>query len=126
MKAIASEISEAAASGSAPKPFSLIFLKRLGVFFFALCDIEIFYWYSGSFQSFLDATQIMLITLLYWSALGLLLTALLGLSFSVGLAVLRKYLLRVGGLLGYIFLGLFASGALMLADSLIILHRGLR
>ncbi|HUW41291.1 MAG TPA: hypothetical protein VMV90_09785 [Rectinemataceae bacterium] len=109
----------------AGKPFSLILVKRASVFAAALCGIETLYWYVGSFQSFLDATQVMLMMFLRWSALGLLLTALLGLALSIAFALFRRYPLRVGGFVVYILLVLLASGALMLADSLIILHRGL-
>jgi hypothetical protein len=109
----------------AGKPFSLILTKRVSVFFFSLCGIEILYWYAGSFQSFLDATQAMLMILLRWSARGLLLSAILGLVFSAVLAIVRRYVLRIGGIAVYVLLILFASGALMLADSLIVLHGGL-
>ena len=118
---------DASADGAmtALKPFSLILVKRASLFFAALCGIETLYWYVGSFQSFLDATQAMLMAFLRWSALGLLLMAMLGIAFSVAFALLRRYPLRIGGLVVYILLILFASAALMLADSLIILHRGL-
>ena len=118
---------DASADGAAPagKPFSLILIKRASLFFAALCGIETLYWYVGSFQSFLDATQAMLMAFLRWSSLGLLLTAMLGIAFAVALALLRRYPLRIGGLLVYVLLILLASAALMLADSLLILHRGL-
>lgn len=112
-------------AGPAGKPFSLILIKRISIFFLSLCGIELLYWYAGSFQSFLDTTQAMLMALLRWSALGLLLTTLLGLGFSAGLALARRYILRIGGIVVYLLLLLFACGASMLADSLIVLHGGL-
>jgi len=107
------------------KPLALILVKRVAIFFFALCLVAILFWYTGSFQSFLDSTQAMLMSLLKYSALCLLLAAAAGLGLSVAFALLRRYPLGGWGFSAYILLCAFAAACLVLADALLILHAGL-
>ncbi|HTX73248.1 MAG TPA: hypothetical protein VMC79_10525 [Rectinemataceae bacterium] len=111
--------------GGAPKPIALIIIKRLSVFFLSIACIALFFWYAGSFQSFLDATLIMLVRILKFSALGMIGSGGLGIAVSVLYALLRRYSLRLGGLAAYAILLLFAAACLILADGLILLHSGM-
>jgi hypothetical protein len=110
--------------GISVKPFALILVKRLAVFLLLLFLIVVFYWAVGSFSSFLDETQLMLLVLLRWLSLGLAVISLLGMVLSLLFALFRRHSVSAAGLLGYAFLSALGVAGLVLAASLVALSRG--
>lgn len=109
----------------APKPLVLIVVKRLAIFLFALFLIALFYWAVGSFNSFLDETQLMLLGLLRWLSLGLSIVSALGLALSLLFTLFQSHALHIAGIAAYAFLSALGVAGLVLADGLVTLSRGL-
>jgi hypothetical protein len=108
------------------KPLSMILVKRVAIFMFVICSVSFIYWVIGSFGSFLDGTQSMLLGLVRLSSLGLVVFSCLGALLSVCYAAARRYRLRIMGLAGYLVVAALGASALFLAQSVIVLSRGLR
>mgnify|MGYP001231120576 CR=1 FL=1 len=109
----------------APKPLPLILVKRLSIFLLLLFLIALFYWAVGSFSSFLDETQLMLLGLLRWFSLGLAIVPMLGVALTVLFALFRRHAAKAWGVLGYAFLSVLGIAGLLLSDGLVALSRGL-
>jgi hypothetical protein len=107
------------------KPLAIILVKRSAILLLVLYLVAFFYWTVGSFRFFLAETQLMLLALVHWSALGLVLTSVYGIFATIGFAFARRYRLRLSGLLGYILLIALGTGGLAASDILALLHRGL-
>jgi hypothetical protein len=108
------------------KPLIMILVKRAAIFAFTICAVSIFYWIVGSASSFLDETQSMLLGVMRVSSLGIVATSVIGLLLGLVFALARRYRLRALGVAGYAFAGMLGVSALYLAQSVIILSRGLR
>lgn len=108
------------------KHLSLILVKRIALLFLATCLFSLFYLVVGSLSSFLDETQLLLLTALRWSAFGLLATATAGVLLTLALALWGMHEARAAGFLGYVLASFFSAGCLALVDALTILSRGLR
>jgi len=108
------------------KPLIMILVKRAAIFTFAICSISLIYWIFGSAGAFLDETQAMLLKIMRLSSLGIVAFSGMGLLLSLCYAASRRYRLRVFGILGYLLVSALGTGALYLAQSVIILSRGLR
>ena len=109
----------------ADKPLLMILVKRVTIFLFAICAIALFFWVVGSESSFLDDTQSMLLSIVRLSSLGAVVASGLGIMVAVGMAIGRRFGLRVFGLIGYAMAGAMGMAALVLAQSVSILSRGL-
>jgi hypothetical protein len=68
----------------------------------------------------------MLLAVMRLSSLGIVATSGIGLLFGLGFAIARRYRLRALGVAGYAFAAVLGASALYLAQSVIILSRGLR
>ena len=79
------------------KPLSMILVKRVAIFMFVICSVSFIYWVIGSFGSFLDGTQAMLLGLMRLSSLGIVVFSGLGAILSVCYAAARRYRLRIMG-----------------------------
>jgi hypothetical protein len=108
------------------KPLSMILVKRVAIFMFVICSVSFIYWVIGSFGSFLDGTQAMLLGLIRLSSLGIVVFSSLGALLSVCYAAARRYRLRVMGFLGYLAVTALGVSALFLSQSVILLSQGLR
>jgi hypothetical protein len=108
------------------KPLILILVKRAAIFMFVICVVSIFYWVVGSESAFLDETQSMLLGVMRLSSLGIVVSSGIGILLALGFAAARRYRLRGLGMLGYALAAALGTSALYLAQSVIILSRGLR
>jgi hypothetical protein len=108
------------------KPLCMILVKRVAIFMFVICSVSFIYWGIGSFGSFLDETQAMLLGLVRLSSLGIVVFSCLGALLSVCYAAARRYRLRIMGLLGYLVVAALGASALLLSQSVIALSQGLR
>ena len=110
---------------SPDKPLILILIKRAAIFLFVLCAISVFYWIVGSESSFLDSTQAMLLGIMRLSSMGVIVACGMGLLLSIALALVRRHRLKVLGLAGYVAAAAIAAAALVIAQSVTILSRGI-
>ena len=108
------------------KPIIMILVKRVAIFAFAICAVSLFYWIIGSLSSFLDETQSMLLAVIRISSLGIVAASCAGFILSFGFAAVRRYALNALGLAGYALAAILGFAALYLAQSVIILSKGLR
>lgn len=108
------------------KPLILILVKRAAIFMYTICAVSLIYWVIGSYGSFLDETQSMLLAAVRLSSLGIVAFSAIGLVLSLGYAAARRYRLRAMGLVGYLLVLASGTAALYLAQSVIALSRGLR
>jgi hypothetical protein len=108
------------------KPLILILVKRAAIFMFVICAVSLIYWVIGSYGSFLDETQAMLLKAVLLSSLGIVAFSAIGLALSLCYAAAKRYSLRIAGLLGYLLVLSMGAASLILAQSVIALSRGLR
>jgi hypothetical protein len=108
------------------KPLIMILVKRAAIFMVLICAVSIFYWAFGSVSSFLDETQSMLLGIMRLSSLGIVAASGFGILLALGFAAARRYRLRAAGLAGYALASALGAAALYLAQSVIILSRGIR
>ena len=101
-----------------------ILVNRTVIFFFLMCLLTLFLYLAGTFQEFIDSTQINLLKV--YSVLGILLTSTS--AFGVILDISRMigtkkagYLLRAGG---YLVLALFGVITVLIAIAIIAISRG--
>ena len=106
------------------KPIGLIVVKRISILFFLLFFLSLFYWAVGSFRSFLEETQIMLLDLLWYSSIALTAAAAVGVLASIAYLFLKRRASSLLGLLGYAVLIACGTVGLLLSDGLAILSRG--
>jgi hypothetical protein len=111
---------------SMQKPFLVLIVKRLTIFFLILVALALFYWCVGSFQRFLDETQYMLLGILRWSAIGLTSAAAGGFVASTVFALFRRFSFTFLGILGYFLASLIGIAGLLVSDLLRTLSRGLQ
>ena len=111
---------------SSGKPFLMILVKQATIFFFAICAISIFFWAVGSESAFLDETQSMLLNIVRASSLAVVVASGFGILLAIAMAIGRRFGLSILGLLGYAVAGAIGIGALALAQSVLMLSRGLR
>ncbi len=107
------------------KPLILIIIKRVSIFLFFVFFLSAFFWAVGSFRSFLEETQLMLLDLLERSSLGLSVVAGLGLLLSLGYLAARRRAATLAGILGYALLVAFGLAGLLLSEGLMSLSRGI-
>jgi hypothetical protein len=107
------------------KPLSMILVKRAVIFAFAICSISTMYWIIGSASSFLDETQVMLLSVMRLSALGIVAFSGIGILLAIGYAAARRYGLRTLGLSSYLLIGGLGGVALLVSQSVIALSHGL-
>ncbi|MGA2544939.1 MAG: hypothetical protein ABSF43_00170 [Rectinemataceae bacterium] len=110
----------------ADKPLVLILVKRTAILLLILCSVSLFYWIVGSESSFLDETQTMLLGIMRISSLGIVVASGIGALLSLGLAMARRFRLKIMGIVGYAFAAAFGAAALVLAQTVSILSHGLR
>ena len=108
------------------KPLIMILVKRSAILMFVVCAISIFYWIVGSVSSFLDDTQSMLISIIRLSSLGILASSGIGVVLALAFSLIRRYRLRLMGVVGYAFAAAAGAAALALAQSVSILNLGFR
>lgn len=113
-----------APGASAPAPYALRVLKRLAAFLLALALIALFFWAAGNFRLFLDDTQLMLLSVLRWSSLGLGALSLLGAAASLARPGEAASRLRSAG--GWLILFLSGTALALLSEVLIVFAAGLR
>jgi hypothetical protein len=112
------------ASGGAEAPYALRILKRLAAFLLALALIALFFWAAGNFRRFLDDTQLMLLSVLRWSSLGLGSLSLVG--AAAGLARPGRLASRLRSAAGWLLLALSGTALALLSEALIVFAAGLR
>jgi hypothetical protein len=108
------------------KPLIMILVKRAAILMFVICTVSIFYWVVGSWSSFLDETQSMLLDIMRLSSLGIVASSGIGILLAIGFAISRRYRIRLMGVAGYVLSVALGGSALYLAQSVIFLSRGLR
>jgi hypothetical protein len=104
----------------------MILVKRAVIFAFAICSISALYWIIGSESSFLDETQVMLLSVMRLSSLGIVSLSGIGIALSIFYAAARRYRIRVLGLGAYLLVASVGTVALYIAQSVIALSAGLR
>jgi len=109
----------------AHKPLALIIVKRVAIFLFVLFAISVFFWVVGSFGSFLDDTQLLIVGLIEKASLGLATVAGLGLVSSLVYLAARRRAATLAGILGYALLAACGAAGLVLAQALSALGRGI-
>lgn len=97
-------------------------LKRLAAFCLALALIALFFWAAGNFRRFLDDTQLMLLSVLRWSSLGLGALSLVGAASS--LAGGRRASGRLRAAAGWALLVLVGTALALLSEALIVFAAG--
>lgn len=107
------------------KPLPAILLKRAAIFFLLIDGISLFFWIVGSYTSFLDSTQAMLLEATRIASLFLLFDAIVGEAATFGYAIAERRSPRIAALLGYVACLLVGALGLLLADALLLLGRGL-
>jgi hypothetical protein len=107
------------------KPLALIIVKRSSIFLFVMFFLASFYWVVGSFRSFLEETQLMLLGLLRWASMGLSAVAALGMVLSLAYLAYRRRAGTLAALLGYAILVACGAAGLVLSHGLVALSRGL-
>jgi hypothetical protein len=108
------------------KPLILILVKRATIFMFVICSLSFIYWIIGSSSHFLDETQAMLLWTMRLSSLGIVASSGFGIAIALCYALSRRYRPRIMGLVGYLVVSALGLGSLYLAQSVIVLSRGLR
>jgi len=111
-------------SVAAEAPYALRVLKRLAAFLLALALIALFFWAAGNFRLFLDDTQLMLLSVLRWSSLGLGVLSLVGAAASLARQGMLAGRLRSAG--GWLLLVLSGTALALLSEALIVFAAGLR
>ena len=101
-----------------------ILVNRTVIFFFLMCLLALFLYLAGTFQEFIDTTQITLLKV--YSTLGIFLTAtsISGLIIGLGRMITTKkagYLLRASG---YLALALFGTVTVLIAIAIISISGG--
>jgi hypothetical protein len=110
---------------SQEKPLIMILVKRAAIFMFVICSVSTFYWVVGSESSFLDDTESLLVSIMRISALGILSASGIGILLAAGFALAGRYGFRVLGALGYAVAAALGGLALIVAQTVSILSRGL-
>ena len=111
--------------GIARKPLPLLIVKRASILLFILCFLAVFFWTVGSFRSFLEETQLMLLGLLRWASVGLVVSSVIGVILSLLYLLLRRHAATIAGFVGYLLLAAFGAFGLVLSDALVALSQGL-
>jgi len=104
--------------------FLPILVNRTVLFFFLMCLLALFLYLAGTFQGFIDSTQINLLKV--YSALGifLALTSVSGVIMDLGRMIQTGkvgYLLRAGG---YLLLVIFSAATVLAAVAIIAISGG--
>ena len=99
-------------------------VSRTVIFFFLMCLLALFLYLAGTFQEFIDSTQISLLKV--YSVLGIFLTAVsaFGVILGINRMIMTKkagYLLRAGG---YLALALFGAATVLAAIAIIAISGG--
>ena len=101
-----------------------ILVNRTVIFFFLVCLLTMFLYLAGTFQEFIDSTQISLLKT--YSILGIFLTATSAFGVILDISRLIKtkkagFFLRAGG---YLFLMLFGTVTVLAAIAIITISGG--
>jgi hypothetical protein len=108
------------------KPFLLILAKRSVIFLAVICLVSLYYWGVGARSEFLDETESLLLSIAKVSSLGLVSASGIGVALSLVFALAGRRSLRVLGLLGYLAAMALGGAALVFAEALAELARGIR
>jgi hypothetical protein len=109
----------------AKKPLPILIVKRASILLFILCFLAAFFWTVGSFRSFLEETQLMLLGLLRWASLCLVVASGIGIALSLLYLLLKRHAAAPQGFIGYVLLVAFGVLGLVLSDALVALSQGL-
>ena len=101
-----------------------ILVNRATIFFLLMCLLALFLYLAGTFQEFIDSTQITLLKV--YSVFGIFLTAssVSGVVISLGRMIMTKkvdYLLRAGG---YLVSAIFGAATVLAAIAIIAISSG--
>jgi hypothetical protein len=107
------------------KPLPLILIKRAAILFLLVNALSLFFWIVGSYSSFLDETQTVLLGALRISSLLLLFDAIIGAAARLAYSIADRGGPGFPALLGYVSCMLVGASGLLLSDALLLLGKGL-
>jgi len=112
-------------SGPLYKPLLVLIVKRVTIFFLVIFLTSFFFWAVGSYRSFLEETQLMLLGALKRSSLGLALASGAGFAVSIVYLFARPRAAAMVGLFGYAAVAALGIAGLALSAGLAALSRGI-
>jgi hypothetical protein len=107
------------------KPLLMLIVKRIAIFFLIIFLLSAFFWTVGSFRSFLEETQLMLLGWIRHSSLGLVLASAIGFVVSIVYALAKPRFAAIVGIAGYAIIAALGAAGLVLSDGLAALSRGI-
>jgi hypothetical protein len=101
-----------------------ILVKRTVIFFLGMCFLTIFLYGVGTAQGFMDITQLLILRLIIIFGLFLGVGSVYGIFLTLWLSRKGLKIRYIGGIGGYLFLGLFGILAALIAVFIVVTAGG--
>jgi hypothetical protein len=106
------------------KPILAILVKRTVFFFFTMCVFTIFLYGIGTIQKFMDTTQHLMLRLIIILGFSLAAGSIYGILLDLWLVFYERNRRFLGGMGGYIGMGLFGVVIAAAATFIVVVSRG--
>ena len=105
--------------------FPVIIANRIVLFFFLMCLFTGFLYVLGTIQGFMDDTQFILLWLARTLGIFLAASSLISTIMSFVFYLVNRKIRYLGGVLFYVFFGIFGAGLAIAASFIVIISGGI-